>query len=140
MADPVLLAAEATGPDIVWLDSAVPVGAPPEAGERARWSILAFCDGPFGARFVSESRRVTVSSRPAAARWFGGSAFDETGVDAASAGGASAGGATDDSGTTFDALERLLAATPSFEEPVPGCGFALGWVGYLGYELGRECG
>lgn len=24
--------------------------------------------------------------------------------------------------------------------PIPGCDFALGWVGYLGYELGQLCG
>ena len=38
----------------------------------------------------------------------------------------------------FAVLDELLARTPRLPEPLPGCGFTLGWVGFLGYELGRE--
>ena len=39
----------------------------------------------------------------------------------------------------LDWLDRDLAATRA-ETPELPCGFALGWVGYLGYELKAECG
>jgi anthranilate/para-aminobenzoate synthase component I len=121
MPDPVVLVSEAAGDDVVWLDSGLPGGSPPEAVLRARWSILAFCDGPYSARFWSEARAVAVEARPAL-------------------GGRFASAMHDDDPSTFDTLERLLAAGPRLDEPIPGCGFALGWVGYLGYELGRESG
>lgn len=43
------------------------------------------------------------------------------------------------SGGFLDWLDRDLAATRT-EVPELPCGFALGWVGYLGYELKAECG
>ena len=43
------------------------------------------------------------------------------------------------SGAFLDWLDRDLAATRA-ETPELPCGFALGWVGYLGYELKAECG
>lgn len=37
-----------------------------------------------------------------------------------------------------DAFQR--ERVPAKAEPIPGCPFALGWVGHLGYELGQLCG
>ena len=113
------LAAAASG-DVVWLDSGLPDGAPDAAGTRARWSVLALTDGPFATRFRHEDRRAVLEVRPAAARWFGSSRTEDR--------------------AAFALLGDLLDRTPVLDAPVPGCGFALGWVGFLGYELGRESG
>lgn len=115
--------AAAAGPDVVWLDSSVPAGSPATAHDRARWSVLALTDGPFAARFRHETRRAFVETTPASHAWFGGVATVEG-----------------SNGPAFAVLAELLARTPVLPEPVPGCGFALGWVGFLGYELGRESG
>ena len=111
------LAAEAPG-DVVWLDAGLPAGAPDAARERARWSVLAWTDGPFHAAFRHEGRRAHRTVADAARRWFGPSGSADR--------------------PAFDVLDELLASTPTLPEAVPGCGFALGWVGFLGYELGRE--
>ena len=111
------LAASAAG-DVVWLDSALPDGAPDAARERARWSVLALTGGPFGAGFRHEDRRALLDVSPAAEAWFGPSRSVDAGA--------------------FATLGDLLARTPACTAPIAGCGFALGWVGFLGYELGRE--
>ncbi|OIH97278.1 anthranilate synthase component I family protein [Curtobacterium sp. MCBA15_001] len=104
--------------EFVWLDSSLPEGAPPRARARARWSVLAPCDGPFATRFRHEGRRAFLDVPAAASSWFGTSRTEER--------------------PAFAVLADLLDATPTLDEPLPGLGFALGWVGYLGYELGRE--
>lgn len=113
------LAAASTA-DVVWLDSTLPEGAPETAHARARWSVLAWTDGPFAARFRHEDRRASVTTSSASARWFG-SLWDAD-------------------RPAFEVLTDLLGRTPVLPEPIEGCGFALGWVGFLGYELGRESG
>ena len=120
--DAVDLEALAVGQDgeFVWLDSALPAGAPPRARDRARWSVLAPCDGPFATRFRHEARRAVLDVPTAAATWFGPSRSEDR--------------------PAFAVLRDLLSRTPTLEEPLPGLGFALGWVGFLGYELGRESG
>ena len=112
--------AAATPADVVWLDSSLPDGAPAAARARARWSVLAMTDGPFAARFRHEARRASVETTSASRRWFGTGPAPER--------------------PAFEVLADLLRRTPTLPEPVPGCGFALGWVGFLGYELGRESG
>jgi len=112
--------AAGTDADLVWLDSSLPAGAPAAAHDRARWSVLAWTDGPFGARFRHEDRRAHLDVAPASVPWFGESRSEDR--------------------AAFDVLADLLDAAPVLPGPVPGCGFALGWVGFLGYELGRESG
>ncbi|MBC3844295.1 aminodeoxychorismate synthase component I [Streptacidiphilus sp. 4-A2] len=51
----------------------------------------------------------------------------------------SAGGTETVRGSFLDWLDRDLAAIAA-ETPELPCDFALGWVGYLGYELKAECG
>lgn len=114
-----VLSAAADG-DVVWLDSSLPPDAPEAAHARARWSVLALTDGPFAARFRHEGRRADVTVSPSSNRWFGPSRHDDT--------------------PAFAVLDDLLGRTPALPEPIAGCGFALGWVGFLGYELGRESG
>ncbi|NQW91089.1 anthranilate synthase component I family protein [Curtobacterium sp. VKM Ac-2861] len=113
------LAAAVEG-DLVWLDSALPDGAPDAARPRARWSVLTWADGPFRARFRHQDRQASVEVAAPAAGWFGSSSSDDL--------------------PAFTVLADLLARTPQLPEPIAGCGFALGWVGFLGYELGRESG
>jgi len=113
------LAARARG-DVVWLDSALPDGAPETARPRARWSVLTWTDGPFRARFRHQDRQASVDVAAPAAGWFGPSSADDR--------------------PAFAVLAELLDRTPHLPEPIVGCGFALGWVGFLGYELGRESG
>jgi anthranilate synthase component 1/para-aminobenzoate synthetase len=113
------LAARARG-DVVWLDSALPDGAPETARPRARWSVLTWTDGPFRARFRHQDRQASVDVAAPAAGWFGPSSTDDR--------------------PAFAVLAELLDRTPPLPEPIVGCGFALGWVGFLGYELGRESG
>ncbi|WP_166645538.1 anthranilate synthase component I family protein [Curtobacterium flaccumfaciens] len=109
-----------TGADVVWLDSTLPDGSPPTARARARWSVLAWTDGPFAARLRHQDRRARVATTPASGRWFGPTRSEDR--------------------PAFDVLTDLLGSTPELPEPIAGCGFALGWVGFLGYELGRESG
>ncbi|WIB12182.1 hypothetical protein DEJ36_15740 [Curtobacterium sp. MCPF17_052] len=104
--------------DLAWLDSALPVGSPAAAARRAAWSVLAVPDGPFAARLRHEDRIAHVTVSGSAARWFGSSRVE--------------------SRPAFAVLDELLRRTPTLDEPLPGCAFALGWVGFLGYELGRE--
>ncbi|WP_263090501.1 anthranilate synthase component I family protein [Curtobacterium sp. RIT-PI-V] len=117
--DLVALAAAVDG-DLVWLDSALPDGAPDRARPRARWSVLAWTDGPFRARFRHQDRQASVEVAAPAAGWFGRSSTDDR--------------------PAFAVLAELLDRTPQLPEPIAGCGFALGWMGFLGYELGRESG
>ncbi|MGU3411584.1 anthranilate synthase component I family protein [Microbacterium sp. M1A1_1b] len=113
------LAVGQRGP-FVWLDSALPAGAPPGARDRARWSVLAPCDGPFATRFRHHGRRAVLDVPSAATTWFGPTRSEDR--------------------PAFAVLADLLECTPTLDEPFPGFGFALGWVGFLGYELGRESG
>ena len=110
--------AAATDADLVWLDSGLPAGAPSSAAARARWSVLATTDGPFSARFRHEDEVAHLDVADPASGWFGASRSE--------------------SRPAFPVLEDLLARTPHLAAPVDGCAFALGWVGFLGYELGRE--
>ncbi|GGL06437.1 anthranilate synthase component 1/para-aminobenzoate synthetase [Curtobacterium luteum] len=115
------LAALADGTeDVVWLDSGLPDGTPDTARARAAWSVLACTDGPFAARLRHERRRARVDVSAASRAWFGSDRSSDA--------------------PAFAVLDDLLARTPRLPEPVRGCGFALGWVGFLGYELGRESG
>ncbi|MFZ7088146.1 anthranilate synthase component I family protein [Curtobacterium sp. RRHDQ10] len=104
--------------DVLWLDSSAGAGAGAADPERSRWSVLAVPDGPFSAAFTHRDGVATTRAAPAAT-WFATGSRERP---------------------CFPALGDLLAAVPPMPEPVPGCGFALGWVGYLGYELGRESG
>ncbi|OII36462.1 hypothetical protein BIU98_17465 [Curtobacterium sp. MMLR14_010] len=106
--------------DLVWFDSALPDDAPASATPRARWSVVAPCDGPFAVRFRHEARSAVIDVSPAARSWFGIVRSEDR--------------------PAFVVLDDLLAATPHLDEPLDGLGFALGWVGFLGYELGRESG
>jgi anthranilate/para-aminobenzoate synthase component I len=115
--DPAALAA-ATDADLVWLDSGLPAGAPPSAAARARWSVLVTADGPFAARFRHEDEVAHLDVAAPAADWFGASRSEAR--------------------PAFAVLADLLARTPHLDAPVDGCAFALGWVGFLGHELGRE--
>ncbi|MGW8431036.1 anthranilate synthase component I family protein [Curtobacterium citreum] len=108
----------ATPADVVWLDSALPADAPDTAHERARWSVVAWTDGPFATRFRHEDRLAHITVSPAAERWFDGTRTEDR--------------------PAFAVLADLLDRTPRLGAPVDGCGFALGWVGFLGHELGRE--
>ncbi|WIB16525.1 anthranilate synthase component I family protein [Curtobacterium sp. MCPF17_050] len=110
--------ARRTTTDLVWFDSALPEGAPPSAGLRAAWSVLALTDGPFAARFRHRDRVARLDVSPAAGSWFGSSRVEDR--------------------AAFAVLDDLLQRTPTLDAPVDGCAFALGWVGFLGYELGRE--
>ncbi|PYY34596.1 aminodeoxychorismate synthase component I [Curtobacterium sp. MCJR17_055] len=110
--------ARRTTTDLVWFDSALPEGAPPSAGLRAAWSVLALTDGPFAARFRHQDRVARLDVSPAAGSWFGSSRVEDR--------------------AAFAVLDDLLQRTPTLDAPVDGCAFALGWVGFLGYELGRE--
>lgn len=110
--------AQHTPADLVWFDSALPAGSPAAAAERARWSVLAVSDGPFAARFHHRDRVARLDVATPARRWFGPSWSGER--------------------PAFAVLDDLVRRTPPLVEPVAGCGFALGWVGFLGYELGRE--
>lgn len=106
--------------DLVWFDSALPDGAPASAAGRARWSVFAPCDGPFAVRFRHEDRSAVIDVSTPARSWFGIDRSEDR--------------------PAFAVLDDLLAATPHLDEPLTGLGFALGWVGFLGYELGRESG
>ncbi len=82
--------------------------------------MLALCDGPFAVRFRHEERRAHLDIAEPSRRWFGSSRSEDR--------------------PAFTVLADLLERTPRLSEPVAGLGFALGWVGFLGYELGRESG
>jgi anthranilate synthase component 1/para-aminobenzoate synthetase len=98
----------------VWLDSSLdPAGLAAEAAERSRFSILADDGGRFGQAVRHSSGLTRVSAGQATAT-------------------------TD--GPFFRWLDgvwgrRALRAPEDYP-----CGFTLGWLGYLGYELKRETG
>ncbi|AXJ08883.1 aminodeoxychorismate synthase component I [Arthrobacter sp. PM3] len=98
----------------VWLDSSLdPAGLAPEAAERSRFSILADDGGCFGQAIRHSSGRTRVSAGQATV-------------------------------TTDGPFFRWLDGVWGHEvlrapEDYP-CGFTLGWLGYLGYELKRETG
>ncbi|KQO63037.1 anthranilate synthase component I family protein [Curtobacterium sp. Leaf261] len=154
--------------DVIWLDSARAGSnglshtggrrgqgqgdgqASDQAGDqadRARWSIVAAVDGPFGATFVHDRGLPEVAAQPAAEPWFR-QVIDAISGRRAADGGVGrdgglgrdgSGGVPDEQDEFFAVLEQVLDATPAVAgAPVPGCGFALGWIGYIGYELGRE--
>ncbi|MGO4805866.1 aminodeoxychorismate synthase component I [Arthrobacter sp. 2MCAF15] len=101
-------------PNAVWLDSSLdPAGLAPEAAERSRFSILADDGGRFGQTVRHSSGQTLISTGQATVT-------------------------TD--GPFFRWLDgawgrRALRAPEAYP-----CEFALGWLGYLGYELKRETG
>ncbi|WP_157071353.1 anthranilate synthase component I family protein [Curtobacterium ammoniigenes] len=120
-----IVAAVPTELDVIWLDSGAEDHQDPAVRSRARWSIVGFADGPFGAALVHADRRAVVTVQPAAERWFGSIGRSSSGI--------------------FDSLAAVVAAAPRIADggvdaqpAIPDCPFALGWVGYLGYECGRE--
>ncbi|GGP49872.1 aminodeoxychorismate synthase component I [Saccharothrix coeruleofusca] len=83
-------------------------------GERGRFSAMGDASGPLArvATYDLDSGRVTVTGHE---------------------------GTTEHPGPFLDWLDADLAAHPAAHPDVP-FDFALGWVGYLGYELKAECG
>jgi anthranilate synthase component 1/para-aminobenzoate synthetase len=98
----------------VWLDSSLdPAGLAPQAAERSRFSILADDGGRFGQAVRHSSGRTRVSAGQATV-------------------------STD--GPFFRWLDGVWGRR-AFRAPEGyPCGFTLGWLGYLGYELKRETG
>ncbi len=101
-------------PNAAWLDSSLPAaGLSPVAAERSRFSILADDGGPFGQAVRHSSGKTSVSVGTSTVTTEGG---------------------------FFRWLDsvwgRSVVPAP---EGYPG-EFALGWIGYLGYELKRETG
>ena len=97
-----------------WLDS-----SRPDAG-LGRFSIMGDAGGPLARTARADVGAGTVTVRSAGAAGPGAS------VETVS-------------GAFLDWLDRDLAQLRT-EVPELPCGFALGWVGYLGYELKAECG
>lgn len=96
----------------VWLDSSNP--ATDAVGGRNRFSIMADDSGRHGMRARHENGVTTVESDLTATRIHG---------------------------PFFTWLDRVWgSATGQAPGLPPELGFALGWLGYLGYELKRECG
>ncbi|MDI5961549.1 chorismate-binding protein [Streptantibioticus silvisoli] len=101
------------GPYAYWLDSSRAGGGP----QRGRFSVLGDASGPLARVATADVAARTVTVRSAAG--------EETVA-----------------GAFLDWLDRDLRATrlTTPAPPVPPCDFALGWVGYLGYELKAQCG
>ncbi|WP_246036439.1 aminodeoxychorismate synthase component I [Sinomonas susongensis] len=106
----------------VWLDSSdrpsSPGASAPGAGARNRFSIMADDGGLLGRRLAHSDGVTSVTfgpqtPTPATAR------FDQP---------------------FFRWLDGSWAHGGEPAPPGLECGFALGWLGYLGYELKRECG
>lgn len=122
-----IVAAVPAEQDVVWLDSGAERHDDPVMQRRARWSVIAVADGPFGATAVHVDRAPVLTMRRAAEAWFGNVVRPSSGI--------------------FETLAAAVAAAPRIVRHrlgaasggVPECPFALGWVGYLGYECGREC-
>ncbi|RJT83277.1 aminodeoxychorismate synthase component I [Arthrobacter cheniae] len=96
----------------VWLDSSNSA-TDPVAG-RNRYSIMADDSGTRGMRAQHANGVTTVESKLVVTRI---------------------------SGPFFSWLERNWYSNPAPDPDLPsGLEFALGWLGYLGYELKRECG
>jgi para-aminobenzoate synthetase len=102
------------GEHAYWLDS-----SRPDAG-LGRFSVMGDAGGPLGRTAQADVTTGTVTVRSAGAAGAVESAETVRGA-------------------FLDWLERDLAALRT-ETPELPCGFALGWVGYLGYELKAECG
>ena len=99
----------------VWLDSSLsPAGLGAEAAERSRFSILADDGGSFGQSVRHSSGVTCVSAGNSTVRTEGGR-FS--------------------AGWTPCGAGRAVRAPEGYP-----CEFALGWLGYLGYELKRETG
>ncbi|WP_309123713.1 aminodeoxychorismate synthase component I [Arthrobacter sp.] len=98
----------------VWLDSSNRAAADAVEG-RNRFSIMADDSGRHGMRAHHENGVTTVESNLIVTRV---------------------------RGPFFAWLDRIWGRTRAARTPElpPGLGFALGWLGYLGYELKRECG
>ncbi|MFJ6280840.1 aminodeoxychorismate synthase component I [Arthrobacter subterraneus] len=96
----------------VWLDSSNSAGD--AVGGRNRFSIMADDSGRHGMRARHENGVTTVESTLIVTR---------------------------ERGPFFAWLDRIWGSPPAQTPDLPpGLGFALGWLGYLGYELKRECG
>ena len=94
----------------VWLDSSD--ADTPVAGPRSRFSVMADDGGALGRAVVHRGGTTEVSGGGVTARF-------------------------------AEPFFRWLGADWGRPQPGPeglDCGFALGWIGYLGYELKRECG
>ena len=94
----------------VWLDASD--AGTPSAGPRSRFSIMADDGGSLGRAVVHRGGSTEVGGGRVTARF-------------------------------TEPFFRWLGADWGRPQPGPeglACGFALGWVGYLGYELKRECG
>jgi len=99
--------------DVVWLDSSDTPGGNPD---RSRWSILAGSDGPFSGRLVSSEGTI---------RWSGTHAHRQL----------HARDSLDQELSFTEAIDQLLHAVELNHSDRPESPFALGWVGFLGYEL-----
>jgi para-aminobenzoate synthetase len=96
----------------VWLDSSN-AATDPVAG-RNRYSIMADDSGSRGMRAQHANGVTTLESKLVVARI---------------------------PGPFFSWLDRNWSSNQATDPALPpGLGFALGWLGYLGYELKRECG
>ena len=99
--------------DAIWLDSADTPGGNPD---RSRWSILAGSDGPFSGRLVSAEGTIS---------WSGSQAHHHL----------HAGDSLDPDLPFTDAVDQLLRAVSLSPSDRPESPFALGWAGFLGYEV-----
>ncbi|MFI2431586.1 aminodeoxychorismate synthase component I [Streptomyces sp. NPDC018693] len=95
-----------------WLDSSL------RGGKRGRFSVMGDASGPLARVATADVWSGTVSVRSAA----GGEAVEDIMA-----------------GTFLQWLDRDLRSIDAQLPDLP-CDFALGWVGYLGYELKAECG
>ncbi|WP_338673520.1 aminodeoxychorismate synthase component I [Streptomyces sp. SCSIO 30461] len=106
-----------SGPYAFWLDSGAPDASDtgdPATTTAGRFSMMGDASGP-----LARVAKADVSSRTVTVR----SAHDTQVVW----------------GAFLDWLDADLRSTRTEVPPLP-CDFALGWVGYLGYELKAECG
>lgn len=122
-ADAPTLAHLLTGTNVFWIDSGDFTILGDDSGPSARH--ITYRLPPEGG---GNADKTAASAGKTAAR---------SGETAASAGDASA---ADDFFAQWDADFRAHRLPRGINPPIPGCDFALGWVGYLGYELGQLCG
>jgi para-aminobenzoate synthetase len=126
-------------PYAFWLDS-----SRPDAG-TGRFSIMGDGSGPLARVATADVWTGTLTVHPATAHSAtahstGGEAADGETADGKAAGGGE-GGEHLVTGDFLDWLDQDLRTTRVITpDGLPPCGFALGWVGYLGYELKAQCG